>query len=427
MEIELNWIRPLDDGTLYIIGLPLDAIYNNMTIFGPFVISAINAVLIRDDITLNEPSDLLRVFEKGSEEPDVIFKHNDIRYSMNNFFNSIPYETKDLILSPDMPTKTSQIGFSPRFMSVRDRLMTHIIDSYTYKDVPSSVRFSLAKFILLMYIDESIKLEALEVTSIAEDIHGGDDPKSYARMGNLAQFDFVKDQEGKYKYKFMINRYIIRAILNMYRVVDIDRTYVMYVESLPYRIIESISDYTHTNFRDVNTFLRKGRLSGSPDDEWLDKIKKDIENIDEAFLDAPPLEKPLTLYRGQKKKISDAKAYSSTTTDLSTILVDDFLNLRDRCCLYVITAVPGSKILPIMNISHVQFEEEVLLDRNAKYIITNIEYKEYTVKDASSGRVKYETRRIRTIYVTYMPGDSQMIPPPSYTKPEDEYSSDDDY
>ncbi len=217
MDVDLTWIRKLSDDTVYHVILYLDTIYSNMSIFGPFVISAINEVLIRDDITLDEPSDLLEVFMKGSEEPDIIFKYHKIRYSMNKFFNSIPVETKDLILSPDMPTETSEFYLPQGFIDSNiHNLMTHIIDKYTYDNIPSNVRFSLAKFMLLMYIDKSVNLEGSELYSIAEDIHEGRDPNSYTRMGNHAQFRLIEDENQGGKLKFGIRRGIITEIVNLY-------------------------------------------------------------------------------------------------------------------------------------------------------------------------------------------------------------------
>lgn len=419
MSYEITWRYTFDDDTSYQITLS----FENISLFSKFVIQAMNEVMIRYGLTLNEPSDLLTVFEKGSEEPDIIFKYNRIRYSTNKFFNSIPDETKDLIISPDIPTGSSQVEFRQEFIDRLDNLIDYIIYHYTYNDVPRDVQFSLAKFIVLMYIDIAVNILDNQMEPIVRNLQNGDDPERY-RMhginGHIRFREFIGEEP-----QFNINKFIIKSILNTFRVTDVDQIYIDYVESLPYETISSIADYTHLNYRDINSFLRKGRLHGTQDDEWLAEVKKDIQNIDQAFLNAPPLQEPITLYRGQKREVSDGKSYTSTTTDISITLVDDFLDLvNEACCLYVITAVPGSKILPIMTISHVEEEEEVLLDKNAKYIITNIDRKEYTVKDASSGRVKHETRTIRTIYVTYMPGDSQMLPPPVYTNSEDENSED---
>ncbi len=396
----------------------------NMPYFAKLVMNLINTVADAHDIKLESPDDLLHVFERGIEEPDIEFVnlYNRLRSSIE-FFKNIKGDITDESLKSDLAKRVRNKNLAPDFMEKQERIIDYITDQFVPSSLPSNVRFSIAKLILLLYIDLSYEDIINPLKIMVNRMENGADPKQYA---NSKPFHLRFWDVGDY-YDFYVDHSLDLKIANNIGLKKVDRIYTDYVTSLPYETIRSLAGYTNRDYKDVNALLRKGHLYGSPDDEWLDKIKKDIENIDKAFLNAPPLQETLTLYRGQKRKISDAKAYSSTTTDMAITLDDDFLNLRDRCCLYVITAVPGSKILPVMTISVVEQENEILLDRNAKYIITNIEYKEYNrVRDTSSGSLKFETRRIRTIYVTYMPGDSQIIPPPSYVKPEDEYSSDGD-
>ncbi len=175
-----------------------------------------------------------------------------------------------------------------------------------------------------------------------------------------------------------------------------------YVDSLPDEIKKSLSDYTDTVYEDINSYLRYGDIEDN-DEESLEKIKQDIANIDQAFLNAPPLKEKMTLYRGQLRKIHDSKSYTSTTTNIEVALKDEFINLDNGCCLYIITVVPGSKVLPLSTVSLVDEEDEVLLDRDGQFFLTR--------KDFEPFKVEGRTHGLDTIYLTYMPKNSTLVPP----------------
>jgi hypothetical protein len=96
-----------------------------------------------------------------------------------------------------------------------------------------------------------------------------------------------------------------------------------------------------------------------------------LKSIDLSFNYAPEFEDTITVYRGVKGeyKPSLISYISTTTTDIDTALSFS----GTQCCLLKITIPPGSKILPIYDISDFKQEFEILIDRTGQYIITSIE------------------------------------------------------
>ena len=134
-----------------------------------------------------------------------------------------------------------------------------------------------------------------------------------------------------------------------------------FVNNLPYDIKKSLNWYTQEYYEDINSFLRTGRYDTSPDGPSREEIEENIKNIDIAFSSAPPLDHSISVYRGQKKHIYNTKAYTSTSSFIKS--TSDFVNKYEGCCVYEITVLPGSKILPVKVLSDFQYEEEIIINR----------------------------------------------------------------
>ncbi len=128
--------------------------------------------------------------------------------------------------------------------------------------------------------------------------------------------------------------------------------------NLPFTIKESLNWYTQEYYENVNNYLRYGNAG----DVDIDKLKQVIKNIDRAFESVPPLQTEMVVYRGQRDDTFNTKSYTSTTVEPRR--TQDFLNFATECCMYRITVNPGSKILPLRNVSSMGYENEILLDRN---------------------------------------------------------------
>ena len=93
--------------------------------------------------------------------------------------------------------------------------------------------------------------------------------------------------------------------------------------------------------------------------------------------------KTMIVYRGVKDSFFTADNYTSplkknevfvnkgfvSTSLLHTVSLKSFTDLSSKCCFKVITILPGTKCIPLIGLSHFNDEIEILLDRNAKYLI----------------------------------------------------------
>ena len=153
-------------------------------------------------------------------------------------------------------------------------------------------------------------------------------------------------------------------------------------------IAKSITKYTHDDkfYKTMNTnLLRKKRQPK--------EIQVDLDNIDEAFKAVPPLTEPLVVYRGKRKDEINKTDLSFVSTSLFSDTTVEFTGIG--CCILQITISPGSKVLPIYDISENQSEFEILLDRGGQFIVTGSEIKQITSID--------EGRDMKIIYVSYVP------------------------
>jgi hypothetical protein len=145
-----------------------------------------------------------------------------------------------------------------------------------------------------------------------------------------------------------------------------------YVKSLDEDIKDSLIWYTGDDYSGFNRYLRNLRSKKYSNSTY----EMHLKNIDYAFAHAPPLEVPITVYKGvigsevfsDKAFISASKYYENTLK---------FAESYKQCCVLEITVSKGSKILPLQSLTKYKDEEEVLLDRNGSLICTE----QYMKKD----------------------------------------------
>jgi hypothetical protein len=165
-----------------------------------------------------------------------------------------------------------------------------------------------------------------------------------------------------------------------------------YVLKLPQEIKNSLIWYTGGSYAEFSTSLREGKIP---------KEEKHYKNMLLAFQGVPPLHHPLTVYKGIKhtQKVMDIdKAFSSTSLNFSG--TEDFRG--SSCCVLQITVPPGSKIIPLFDISHVQSEAEILLDKNGRYNVSGEDIRQHIDK--------YKlTLDMKIFYVSYIPEVSVSV------------------
>jgi hypothetical protein len=353
----------------------------SIPLFSQFVIQAINTIASYHNIKLDSVYNLSLVFKMGSKDPDIPFEFQGTNRSTMAFIRATSSVEKEALGDGSV---SGEIGNT--IGEIRD------------PSFPTKVSRAIAKLTILLYIKLAKSIIFKELKGPVRDIESGDaEPEEFA---DYEEYHLRQWEKGVY-YTFEVDS-MDDKILTWYGILgDI---YVNYVETLPDKIIKSIMEYTYKHYSDINAYLRYEELDGEYDDEWLLEIKRDISNIDKAFKKAPPLQEVMTVYRGQAEMIFDAKSYTSTSLELSVALKHEFTDMENACCLYIITVVPGSKVLPLEPISQVEGEYEVLLDRNGKFFITDVKVETHTVDDD-------EYPPIRTIYLTYMPPESHVVMP----------------
>jgi hypothetical protein len=159
---------------------------------------------------------------------------------------------------------------------------------------------------------------------------------------------------------------------------------VQFVRSLSIFARETIEWYSGSDFEQFNQKLRKGeKLSIS------EKIH--LDQMDQIFYAIPPLDKPLTVYKGKHSQtVYSDKAFISTTLDYNRTA--DFRGIK--CCVLQIFVSPGSKVVPFLDVSSYPSEKEILLDRDGTMVVTGTEINEFDMK---------------IIFATYIPKDGLIV------------------
>lgn len=133
-----------------------------------------------------------------------------------------------------------------------------------------------------------------------------------------------------------------------------------YILSLPRNIIQSLMDYTGSDYEEINRRLREGgALQG--------REKRIFDDLDLAFRGAPELQGPVYLYRGLTQEPNFSYAtFVSTSLNKEIALSSEFSSRR----LLKILVPSGSKVLPLYAISESPYEQEVLLSQRGRLALT---------------------------------------------------------
>jgi hypothetical protein len=100
--------------------------------------------------------------------------------------------------------------------------------------------------------------------------------------------------------------------------------------------------------------------------QWNRVLDLYIKNFDAIFSHAPSVNDHFIAYRGTEGKVlRHIRSYTSMT--LSKDVARDFINKNTNCCLHEVKFEKYSAVLPIMVISRVQGELEILVHPDAKY------------------------------------------------------------
>jgi hypothetical protein len=179
---------------------------------------------------------------------------------------------------------------------------------------------------------------------------------------------------------FDIQKYA-NELKTVYNTVAEQRGYVL---SLSQNIKQSLSWYTSEEYEEFNRNIRMGKSLS--EDQRLN-----IENIDLAFNSVPPLKHPIIVYKGTKTDtIYSDKSFVSTT-----LVYHQTRQFRGiECCVLKITVSPGSKVLPVRDLSVNSAEEEVILNRDGIMMVTGSEINKDNMK---------------ILYATYSPGNSEIV------------------
>ncbi len=350
--------------------------------FTPFILAGLTAIAKAGRIPVVSPESLSLIFQRGLELPEIHFIYRNSRRSAMTLIKTIPDDIKAASLSPT-PVGQPQV----------DSTIEYLVNKSSNISFPLEVKVCIAKLIVLFYIQQVGEILAKPIKEVISQIQSGVNPVKlvdripWVTLSSWSNNTYTFITTGSFDYYG-----IIRDEAYM------GDKYSLYVNSLPRELKESLFNYTTSQYKDINTYLRTGSLSGKSA-SLEERTIQNIANIDQAFLNAEPLMETLTLYRGQEEEIFDTKGFTSTTYNVGR--TSNFVDGVSRCCMYVITVLPGSKILPLAVLSEEPSEAEVLLDRKARFVITKTEMKTYNFEE--------ETLALKTIYLTYMPENTTEI------------------
>lgn len=116
-----------------------------------------------------------------------------------------------------------------------------------------------------------------------------------------------------------------------------------------------------------------------PNQQFRYLIECLANNICRILNSAPPLKQSMVLFRGTQTNYYQPtiinkpfinNGFLSATIDYSVAL-EEFTNVKDRCCLQVITILPGTRLLPLTGLSYCNDEKEFLINTGSKLMIRN--------------------------------------------------------
>ena len=138
---------------------------------------------------------------------------------------------------------------------------------------------------------------------------------------------------------------------------------IQYINTLDKETINALQYYSSIGHVKMNKQMNDKKITSS--------IHKYIQLIDNAFKNAPPTIKPMIVYRGIKSQKYIDTSFTSNTYVSTTIDKNVALEFQKKypCCLFEIVIPTGSHILPLMYISTLPHESEILLSRDSEYKI----------------------------------------------------------
>ena len=165
-----------------------------------------------------------------------------------------------------------------------------------------------------------------------------------------------------------------------------------YIKNLPDNIIDSIYNYTSTK---LTYTLNNGLVK---DEKFDAETTRDYDNIKKAFLNVPPLEQNIRVFRGVRhSEYITAKSFSSCSLDINVSIGfaerrDDNDKLFPECAMVVINVARGCRVLPLWEMSRYPEEMEILLEDGGKFVITEVK--------------KTNAKCKKTIFTNYVPSRS---------------------
>jgi hypothetical protein len=154
---------------------------------------------------------------------------------------------------------------------------------------------------------------------------------------------------------------------------DMFKVQTNYVKNLDKETIDAIKYYTGSGYTTMNNLLRQNKMQFKTND-----IVNKINLIDQAFRNVPPLDQSVVVYRGinlDYKLNQDFvdKGYVSTSADKNKSLAFN-AHKKNKCCFFEIYLPKGSRVLPLVSISHYKVEMEILLCRNSLFQIVKQDF-----------------------------------------------------
>ena len=124
------------------------------------------------------------------------------------------------------------------------------------------------------------------------------------------------------------------------------------------------------------------QMVGLPLNELKNIVINYKNRLSRILSSSPPLKYPMVFFRGTKGSYFNNKAvnkpfvhngFMSVSLDYRVALQPYFISSSSEkiCCLMVVYALPGTRLLPITGLSQINSEKEFLFDTGAKIVVTN--------------------------------------------------------
>ena len=192
---------------------------------------------------------------------------------------------------------------------------------------------------------------------------------------------------------------------NSLKEIKIDKKNIPYKKDVYFENIlsKALLDYSFQWDAPVNLYLRQGesyfetsifkqyyKRYGSTIDEASNNIKKKIEDLDRAFIEAATINtNSETIYfRGMQLPFRELKNIGDTEIIPNFISISSAFNIAIRfsgipkglkCCLYKLKLDKGIPLIDMINTTMYKNEREILLPRNLVFKLIKIEYIKYGI------------------------------------------------